>query len=305
MVVERRQKASATSTSRLRQGAGKDEEKLQSAHILARATAPESNGEQPVRALIVVAHPDDEVVALGGRLGRLGASHLVHVTDGAPRDAKDSHAYGFASLEHYRDARETELRKALDLAGISGVSRTRIGIFDQESFLHLIELTNRIEELIADQQPEAIFTHPYEGGHPDHDACAFAVHHAVELRKSKGHSVPAIIEATFYHAAGSAMETGRFLASAEMPEITYKLTKKERSQKRALLACFTTQQGTLRCFETDDESYRIAPQYDFRKLPHEAPLLYDHYSWGADSERFKEEAERAIRSLAISGLHGR
>ena len=163
---------------------------MQSHHILARVTAPESDGEQTVRALIVFAHPDDEVVALGWRLGRFGASHLVHVTDGAPRDGKDSRAYGFASLEQYREAREMELHRALDRAGISDISRTRFGISDQESYLLLVELTHRVEELIRLQQPEAIITHPYEGGHPDHDASAFAAHLAVELRKAEGHSVP-------------------------------------------------------------------------------------------------------------------
>ena len=101
------------------------------------------------------------------------------------------------------------------------------------------------------------------------------------------------------------METGKFLASVQkLPEITYKLTENERAQKQALLACFTTQQQTLRCFDTECESYRIAPQYNFRKLPHQAPLLYDHYSWGADSQRFKEETERAIHSLQISSALG-
>lgn len=279
---------------------------MQSQETLAQVTAPESERAEAVKALIVVAHPDDEVVALGGRLGRYRESHFVHVTDGAPRDGKDSRDNGFESVRQYREARERELRSALNLAGLSGVSRTCFGISDQEAFLHLVEMTYRIEELMEDIQPEAIFTHPYEGGHPDHDACAFIVHHAVKRRESEGNAVPAIVEAGFYHAAGSAMETGVFLpCPARTREIAYRLTEEEQAGKQALLACFITQQRTLRCFETDCERYRIAPRYDFGKLPHEAPLLYDHYSWGTDSQRFKRQANHAIRSLQSPSVRGK
>ena len=39
---------------------------------------------------VVVAHPDDEMIGLGSRLSELGGVTLVYVTDGAPRDGRDS-----------------------------------------------------------------------------------------------------------------------------------------------------------------------------------------------------------------------
>jgi hypothetical protein len=44
--------------------------------------------------LLVVAHPDDEVVGVGGQLARLMGVRLLHVTDGAPRNLLDAQAAG-------------------------------------------------------------------------------------------------------------------------------------------------------------------------------------------------------------------
>jgi N-acetylglucosamine malate deacetylase 2 len=54
-----------------------------------------------------------------------------------------------------------------------------------------------LRDLLEQHRPEVIVTHSYEGGHPDHDACAFAVHHALELTRAQ--PVPVIVEASFYH----------------------------------------------------------------------------------------------------------
>jgi hypothetical protein len=75
-------------------------------------------GKSLPRAMIVVAHPDDEVVALGGRLERFRESIFLHVTDGAPQDGADARAYGFHSLKEYRDARYTELAQSMRDAAI-------------------------------------------------------------------------------------------------------------------------------------------------------------------------------------------
>lgn len=241
------------------------------------------------RVLLVFAHPDDEVIAIGGRMGRFANSHFVHVTDGAPRNEQDSRAHGFQHLDEYRQARVMEFRAALQGAGIPDATHECLGIPDQEASLGLAELTRRIAQLIDERHPEAVFTHPYEGGHPDHDACAFAVHHA-----SQG-SVP-IIEAPFYNAPTRG--TGGFLPSDQYTdEVAYELTLEEFARKQALLDCFVTQRETLRGFTATDERYRVAPEYDFCTTPHEPPVLYDQYPWGMTSARFCELAREAEREL--------
>lgn len=104
--------------------------------------------------MVVVAHPDDETVALGARLGRFGAAHFIHVTDGAPRNQYDSRAHGFSSTREYHLARLGELNDVFRSAGIAQVSRECLGITDQEATLHLVEITREIARRIQQNKPE-------------------------------------------------------------------------------------------------------------------------------------------------------
>jgi len=263
--------------------------------LLERATAPEESPVSMPRAMLIFAHPDDEVVALGARLGRFFSALFVHVTDGAPKNEQDSRAHGFALLDEYRQARERELTQALMLAGIEDAGRVRLEIPDQEASFRLPRLSHEIERLLVEHRPEVVVTHPYEGGHPDHDACAFAVHQAAALLRTRGETAPLIIEGAFYHAGSSGVEAGCFLPDAEKRyELTYQLSEEERSQKGALLACFATQQQTLSGIPLDYERFRIAPDYDFLQLPNGGSVLYDHFPWGVTSAQFCAMAREAL-----------
>lgn len=260
---------------------------LTATETLARATASSKESIGCPASLLVFAHPDDETIALGGRLERFGEAHLVHLTDGAPRDQQDSRAHGFSSLGAYRSARRAELDGALAAAGVASLSRECLDVPDQESALALVWLTRLLAERFHRHRPEVVFTHPYEGGHPDHDACAFAVHHAVALLRSQGANVPLILEAPFYHAGPCGMETGTFLpASPPAEEKVYFLSPEEQQRKQALLDCFTSQRNTLSIFPAREERYRIAPEYDFCKPPHPGPAFYDDWPWGMNSQGF-------------------
>jgi len=259
--------------------------------IFLRATAPEGDATVIPRTMLVFAHPDDETVALGARIGRFGEAHFVHVTDGAPRNEQDSRWHGFKSWQEYRAARTEEWRKLLEIAGISTATHECLEIADQEAGYQLAALTRRVAELLLAHKSEAVFTHPFEGGHPDHDACAFAVHHAVGMAGKRGGPAPVLIEGAFYNAAAG---PGWFLAGAEgAVGREYRLTASEKERKQARLDCFTTQRETLRGFPLEWERFRTAPAYDFTRPPHPPPLLYDRYPWGMTCERFSEQAREA------------
>jgi LmbE family N-acetylglucosaminyl deacetylase len=270
--------------------------------LLMRATAPEDANLTMPRAMLVFAHVDDETIALGARMGRFQEAHFVHVTDSAPRNEEDSRAHGFAALADYRQAREHELMEMFAVAGLSRVSHNCLNVPDQEASLQLAEITREVAQHIAHHEPEVIFTHPFEGGHPDHDACALAVHHAVTTHDAQKNTAPVIIEAPFYHAGPQGFEAGTFPRSdRSTAEVVYELSPAERQRKHALIACFVTQQETLKGFHDATERYRIAPKYNFTRLPHPGKVLYDHYPWGMTSERFcalAQEADAELRHQA-------
>jgi N-acetylglucosamine malate deacetylase 2 len=262
--------------------------------LFAQATAPEGSETPPPASMLVFAHPDDEIVAVGARLGRFRSAVFVHVTDGAPRNEQDSRAHGFATPDDYRRRREEELCGALDMAGLASASRIHLRIPDQEASFHLPQLTRTLRQLFLDRRPDVVFTHPYEGGHPDHDACAFAVRRAGQSMRRNGLSAPLIVESAFYHAGPHGIETGCFLPHPESTsEICCVLACQEKERKKALLACFASQQETLRCFTAEHERFRVAPQYDFHCPPHSGQLFYEHYPWGMTSEQFCELARQA------------
>lgn len=266
-------------------------------HILADATGPEGCLTPLPHALLLFAHPDDEVIGLGARLGRFGAAHFAHVTDGAPADERDSCAHGFSTLKAYREARSAEFAGALRLAGIPGASTQCFDFPDGQAAFDLCELTDRIGTLLHQLRPAVVFTHSYEGGHPDHDACAFAVQHACA---ALGERAPLVIEAAGYHAHPAGSDHG-FVCNTFLPGDTprkdYVLTPSERTRKAALLAAFATQWGTLRYFNTEGESFRIAPHHHFTQPPHAGPAWYDRYGWQITSARFCALARRASETL--------
>ena len=273
--------------------------------ILERVAAAADSSLPLPRLLVVLAHPDDEVLALGARLERLAGSRLLTVTDGAPADGVDARHHGFASLAAYRTARQRELACALAHAGVSDEIATAVAfkpVPDQSAALHLVGLTRAVAAAIADFQPEAVLTHPYEGGHPDHDACAFAVHTALRLSAHSQHRAPnaepVILEAPFYHAGeDGSMQTGNFLIDRPSTTVTCDLSPKEQADKRARLACFVSQAETLAQFGVTRELFRLAPPYDFTQPPHPGQLLYERFRWGVTGDRFRALAAEATEQL--------
>ncbi len=251
---------------------------------------------------IVAAHPDDEVIGAGAQLARFRkAVTIVHVTDGAPRDMRDAAACGFRTREEYARARRGELAAALELAGISLRQTRALEIPDQEASLNLVELSRCLTGLLRELHPDVVMTHPYEGGHPDHDATAFAVHAARRLLEMQQVTPPALVEFTSYHARGGQMAVCEFLQHEGCEVFTFHLSPQQQHLKRRMLDCFATQRETLRPFPVEVEKSRLAPSYDFCSPPHAGPLYYDRFPWGMDSQRWRALAREALRTLRIQG----
>ena len=239
-----------------------------------------------LRVAVVVAHPDDETIGIGASLSLLRQLTLVHVTDGAPRTLHDARGAGFATVAEYAAARRAELHAALAVGG-ADATLIELGIPDQGATAAMASVAGELAALFAARQIEVAVTHPYEGGHPDHDATAWAVHAAA-------HSGPALIEMLSYHAdAGGGIETDRFLPGPEPVQVA--LSPAEQAVKRRMLDCFATQAAVLAAFGTEREAFRTAPTYDFTTPPHSGSIYYDHFDWGMTGAAWRAAAT-ALRS---------
>jgi N-acetylglucosamine malate deacetylase 2 len=247
--------------------------------------------------MVVVAHPDDEAIGIGARLSAIPDSMVVHVTDGAPRDPAYSIRRGFRSREEYAESRRRELLATLTLLGVPAQRTRCLGIVDGNATDQLLGITYRLVSLFDEFRPEVAVTHPYEGGHTDHDATAFAVHMAAGILRRAGGAAPTILEFTSYHLYRGRERVGEFLPFGRLEERTIELDAEAQTLKQRVYACFESQQQCLAAFRRDRERFRAAPRYDFTRAPHAGPLLYESRSRALDGRRWRSTAAAALDRL--------
>ena len=250
-------------------------------------------------ALLVVAHPDDEVIGVGTLLPRFrNLRAIVHVTDGAPRRGPDAARAGANSWQEYAALRRAEFFAAMRRAGVTA-EFVCLGCPDQEASFQLPALAEQLRKVCQRLRPAVLFTHSYEGGHPDHDACAAAVSFACSTMPSRERASEVLEFASYHSGYKGEFEAERFLGHSRRlwPRL---LTEQEQQFKRELAACYPSQQQVLAQFPLREEPIRIAPQYDFSKPPHRGKLHYENFSWGMTGRRWRELARRAMTTMGIS-----
>lgn len=263
----------------------------------------EADGSSPNRltTLVVVAHPDDESIGAGARLNRLGNAWIVEITDGAPNDLDCARRHGFDSREEYAEARRRELDEAMAVAGLPPDRLISLGYTDGEVTLRLAEVCLKVADLIDSLRPDVVLTHPYEGGHTDHDATAFAVHLACGALRREGVTPPAILELALYHAQNGRKVVQQFLPHerADRDQRIVRLDATERAIKRRIFAAFETQKSVLDHFGVEFERFRPAPRYIFTAPPHAGQLNYERYGDPNRGRTWREHAERVLRGLGM------
>jgi N-acetylglucosamine malate deacetylase 2 len=241
--------------------------------------------------VVVVAHPDDEVLGMGGRLRSFDNLTILQLTDGAPRDGADANRLGFSDCLPYAIAREHEAQRSLSELGIRCCRRS-YRFPDQESVSWLRQLVDWLERDLRGAW--LVFTHAYEGGHPDHDTAALAVQLACAKANASGRVPPLRLEFASYHHRDGRMVAGQFWPDGRYPATTAILEEDTHRLKCRALAEHRTQSQVIAGLGTAIERYRLAPQYDFAAPPPPGIVQYDLFGWRMTAERWRERVAATV-----------
>ncbi len=224
--------------------------------------------EGPV--LVVFPHPDDEVFFCASlrhfiRNGR--SPHLIYVTGG--RLAPRGHRLRWLS-------------RSLVAAGIGSVPVELLGFEDGRCVARMGELRDELRGHMSRLRPPAVFTVAYEGGHPDHDACHWAVVRAADSSAER----PTVYEFPTYHRGGRLFRAGALLPDRGEVYRT-PVGEGDLRRKAAVLRCHGPHGALLRYFLqlfldrpelSRGEPYRRVARRSYLDPPHDGRLGYELYT---------------------------
>jgi LmbE family N-acetylglucosaminyl deacetylase len=223
------------------------------------------------RILLLIAHPDDEVVAFAAAIGRAKAQgaevFALYLSDGCLA-RETMWPWRRAGREQAVGRRRAEAESAAKRLGVSPVGwadRPARRLWRELGAVHA-----EIEAAIAAHAPDQLWLPAYEGGNPDHDAL-----NALGQLFKPGIGVLEFAEYNFFGGVARAQEFpypgGR--------ESVITLTPEEGELKRALLQLYASERGNLNYVGTKRESFRPLFAYDYSRPPHAGKLWYARFQW--------------------------
>ncbi len=241
--------------------------------------------------IILVAHPDDEVIGFGAILQKMQRALVVFATDGAPHDEFFWKEYG--SRQAYAEVRRQEGKHALSLVGAEPVFLADVvpgGIADQRLFCRLPEAADALEDLFLQVAPDCLLTLSYEGGHPDHDAACFL---ASVLGRRMG--IP-VWEGPLYHRKADGSSAVQTFPQITGKELEFSVEEEALARKIELFHAYKSQKLVLDGFRPDRERLRPIMEYDFTRPPLPWKLNYEHWQWSMTGVQVSEAFHAFLRS---------
>jgi N-acetylglucosamine malate deacetylase 1 len=223
------------------------------------------------RILVLIPHPDDEVVGCAAAIARAVAAGStvfgLYLTTGVPPpDAVwpwQRRRYLERVARRRAEAEAAAARLGIEPAGFADRSARTLKA-------GLAEVLGALRAAVARLRPEALWVPAWEGAHQDHDVANF-------LAARLGDGVP-VIEFAEYNYAGGATRAQAF-PRANGSETVLRLTPFEVAAKRALLALYRSERANLRHIGTEIESFRPLPRHDYAAPPHPGTLFCERFRW--------------------------
>ncbi len=223
------------------------------------------------RILILVAHPDDEVVACAASIARARAQGAtvttLYLTHGClGRDVLWS--WQRKHYEHNVARRRAEAEEAAMALGVQPVGWSARPA--RHLWRELPQVFEEVKAALAQYRPDQVWVPAYEGGNPDHDALN-AVGFKIKPRLS-------VLEFAEYNFFGGKARTQSFVSTDETARVIL-LTPEEIASKKAVLKIYASEAGNLSSLGVEQESYRPLSSYDYAQLPHQGKLWYARFQW--------------------------
>ena len=185
------------------------------------------------KVLVIAAHPDDEVLGVGGTVAKLSAEgvecHLLIVTDGSSSQYRDSD-----HLHEIIEAKIKETKGCADLLGFKSIHYGELPDMKLDKTPHIV-INQVIERVINEVQPDTVFTHFWGDVNRDHQEVYNST--LVAVRPVMGQVVR---ELYCYRVPSSTEWTPNKGDTMFMPNVFVNI-EKYAEQKYMAFACYSTE----------------------------------------------------------------